>query len=110
MAGDLHYAAHVDADCRQDPAHPLAMDESLLARHALSHRARADDLADSARPRQFRNSLRFRLARVAHSQERWGHSRDSIAAAQRGGVLSDDDVDVGGGGFSRAKSYKRGRK
>ena len=42
-------AAHVDADCRKDPADSKSVDQSFLARHAISDLTRPHDFADPAR-------------------------------------------------------------
>ena len=55
MEGDMRHAAHVDADRGKGSSGPVAMDQSFLARHALSHGARADHFADSFRRARFSN-------------------------------------------------------
>ena len=46
------HAAFVDASCRQGPARADAVAQSLMARRALRHRARADHVADAVARRQ----------------------------------------------------------
>ncbi len=43
------YSAHVDTDCWQDSPDAESVDQPLLARHPVCHRARSDDFANSIR-------------------------------------------------------------
>ena len=84
MEGNLRHAPHVDADRRQNPAGPLALDESFLARHALSDRAWPNDFADSARRAHFRDRFRFRRSRSAHHERATARADDDRAGAASG--------------------------
>src|SRR6266480_7202162 len=88
-------AAHVDANRRQDPPHPNAVDESLVARHSLSHSARPNDFTSSARSLYIRDQFRFYRSPVAHREQRWPAARDRIAATFGCRFLPRGDEDVG---------------
>src|SRR3982751_538229 len=87
MAGHCDYAAHVDADRGQNSSHAESVDESLMACDALRNLARPNDLSDSARHIDIRNSFRFHRSRVAHSQERRCGASVETAAAVGGEIL-----------------------
>src|SRR5690606_39537917 len=82
MAGELHDAAHVDADRRQDSSCALLLAESHLGFSAVRDAKGAYDVPDSPSPRNLRDQLRFHRAPIV---------RDDLA---RRGVRVSTAVDV----------------
>ena len=78
MARHLRNAASVDPDRRQDSPGPHALAEPFLARRAVRHRARADDLADSRRrPAHSRSTSTSSIIvlRISHQRRRHAGAR-----------------------------------
>ena len=88
MAGDPRYAAHVDADRRQDSPGAQPVRQPLVGGSALCERARADDIADSRRWRRiFEIEFDFIEHQLIVSDQRGRDEDVSSGAAHRGRFL-----------------------
>src|ERR1051325_819333 len=88
LARHPRHASHVAADRREDAHGARAEAESLVARPAVPHRARADDDAGPVRGAHLRGGVRLHRPSPRRGHERRRHAHAPPATTVRRHVLS----------------------
>ena len=103
LEGHLRHAAPVVPDRRQDPAGPDAVDQPLVARHALRHGARPDHLADPVRRARVSDRFRLHRSRAADPDQRRRRATVRARSPRRSPIST-----CGHGGAGRARASRSG--